>query len=218
MRAVWCVLCASWCLVCWCVWMVCVGAWLVSGWCCVVLCCVVLCGVGAGVGVQCVVCGVCAVCGAAWHAEKPSVCRFKTSPCVPAPRAHVLFNMHAFCTYPRRPFEPTHTRGRFEPTHGKPLSPLFSLSLVLFSFSLSSVSSFVLFSFSFSALFSSLSATMTTITRTVSSLSVNTALTCPSVRVRGPWPTHCWPCWEVGFVRRPISLLAEYAVFPLTLK
>ena len=50
---------------------------------CVVLCCV-LCGV-----VLCCVCGV--VCGAAWHAkEKTSVCRFKTSPCVPAPRAHVL--------------------------------------------------------------------------------------------------------------------------------
>ena len=44
-------------------------------WCCVVLCCVVWCGV---------------VCGAAWHAEKTSVCRFKTSACVPAPRAHVL--------------------------------------------------------------------------------------------------------------------------------
>ena len=29
-----------------------------------VLCCVVMCGVGAGVGVQCVVCGVCGVC--AW--------------------------------------------------------------------------------------------------------------------------------------------------------
>ena len=55
-------------------------------WCCGVLCCVVMCGVGAGVGVQCVVCGVCGVCvrgvcvcNAAWHAEKPFVCRFKTS-------------------------------------------------------------------------------------------------------------------------------------------
>ena len=41
-------------------------------------------------------CGVCVfvVCGGVWcvvwHAEKTSVCRFKTSPCVPAPRAHVL--------------------------------------------------------------------------------------------------------------------------------
>ena len=48
---------------------------------CVVLCCVLCC-------VVCCVCGV--VCGAAWYAEKTSVCRFKTSPCVPAPRAHVL--------------------------------------------------------------------------------------------------------------------------------
>ena len=30
------------------------------------------------------------VCGTAWHAEKTSVCRFETSPCVPAPRAHVF--------------------------------------------------------------------------------------------------------------------------------
>ena len=45
----------------------------------------VLCGVGV------CVCGV-GVCGvvSAWHAEKTSVCRFKTSPCVPAPRAHVV--------------------------------------------------------------------------------------------------------------------------------
>ena len=38
----------------------------------------------------------------------PSVCRFKTSPCVPAPRAHVE-HMCAWCR---------HTRGRFECTHG----------------------------------------------------------------------------------------------------
>ena len=31
-------------------------------WCCGVLCCVVVCGVGAGVGAQCVVCGVCGMC------------------------------------------------------------------------------------------------------------------------------------------------------------
>ena len=48
-----------------------------------VLCCVLLRRV-----VWCCVCVV--VCGAAWHAEKTSVCRFKTSPCVPAPRAYVL--------------------------------------------------------------------------------------------------------------------------------
>ena len=39
----------------------------------------------------------------------PPVCRFKTSPCVLAKRAHV-FNMRAFCRY---------TRGRFEPAHGE---------------------------------------------------------------------------------------------------
>ena len=64
-------------------------------WCCVVLCVVLCC-----------VCGV--VCGAAWHAEKTSVCRFKTSPCVPAPRAHVL---------PHAVVVPVHT-GTFESTHG----------------------------------------------------------------------------------------------------
>ena len=49
----------------------------------VVVCCVVMCGAVAGVGVQCVVCGVwclwcvwcvrgvCCVCGAAWHADNP---------------------------------------------------------------------------------------------------------------------------------------------------
>ena len=82
--------------------------------CCGVLCCVVMCGVGAGVGVQCVVCGlwcvcvVCVVC-AAWHTELPlrvqvqnvSVCRFKTPPCVPAKRPHE-FNIS----------------GRFASTHG----------------------------------------------------------------------------------------------------
>ena len=52
----------------------------VSVWCCV-LCCVLCCVV-----LYCV-CGV--VCGAAGHAENASVCRFKTSPCVPAPRGCV---------------------------------------------------------------------------------------------------------------------------------
>ena len=55
--------------------------------------CVCVCGVC--VCVVCV-CGVCVfvVCGGVWcvvwYAEKTSVCKFKTSPCVPAPRAHVL--------------------------------------------------------------------------------------------------------------------------------
>ena len=45
-----------------------------------------MCGVGAGVGVQCVMCGVCGVCGVAWHAENlrvkvpnGSMCKFKSA-------------------------------------------------------------------------------------------------------------------------------------------
>ena len=41
-------------------------------WCRGVLCCVVLCGVGAGVGVRCVVSVVCVVC-VARHPENPNV-------------------------------------------------------------------------------------------------------------------------------------------------
>ena len=59
------------------------GVCVREGVCCVgVVCCACWCVCGV------FVCGV--ECGAAWHAEKTSVCRFKTSPCVPAPRAHVL--------------------------------------------------------------------------------------------------------------------------------
>ena len=48
-----------------------------------VLCVCVVCGV-------CGVCGVgCVVCGAAWHAENPSVCSFKTPPCVRSGRLRV---------------------------------------------------------------------------------------------------------------------------------
>ena len=42
-----------------------------------------------------------------------SVCRFKTSPCVPAPRAHMLKHVCAWCRY---------TRGRFERAHGDVLN------------------------------------------------------------------------------------------------
>ena len=42
-----------------------------------------------------------------------SVCTFKTSPCVPAPRAHMFQHVCAWCQY---------TRGRFERTHGDVLS------------------------------------------------------------------------------------------------
>ena len=65
---------------------------------CVVLCCVVVCGVWCGT------------------LEKPrvstqhvSMCAFKTSPFVPAPRAHMLKHVCALCWY---------KRGRFERTHG----------------------------------------------------------------------------------------------------
>ena len=58
---------------------------------CRVLCRVVCVLCVVRVGVVVVVVGV--VCGGVWcvvwHAEKTSVCRFKTSPCVPAPRPHV---------------------------------------------------------------------------------------------------------------------------------
>ena len=60
----------------------------VSVWCV----CVVLCGVWCGVSTPHV-----------------SVCTFKTSPCVPAPRAHMLKHVCAWCRY---------KRGRFERTHG----------------------------------------------------------------------------------------------------
>ena len=85
------------CGVVWCVWCVCVL--------CCVVCCVVLC-----------VCGV--VCGAAWHAEKTSsVCRFKTSPCVPAPRAHVL--PHAGVVPVHRGTFSIYTRRFLRRTHGE---------------------------------------------------------------------------------------------------
>ena len=174
-------------------------------WCCVLCMCIV----GAGVGAQCVVCGVCGVCAwcvlcvcgvvcvlCVWRGlarGKPLVCRFKTSPCAPAPRAHVE-HMRAFYRYTRRRFEPTHGDVSNLHNRGLSLSLLsFSLSLVLSSLSLPSYFSLSLSLLS--SLLSSLSATMTMITRPVGSLSlsVNTALTCLSVRVRGPWPIPCWP-------------------------
>ena len=121
--------------------------------CCLCVLCVV-CSVWC-VCVQCVVC-VCvvcvvSVCGAAWHAEKPSVCWFKTSPCVGskrlAKRAH-LFSMCAFCRYTWKRFEPTradvldlHTERREEggfsslssSLHPSLLSLLSLLSFVSFS-------------------------------------------------------------------------------------
>ena len=61
---------------------------------------------------------------------------------------------------------PVHTEA-FERTHG-------DVETLSFSRSLSLLSSFVLFLFS------------------IGSLCVHTALTCQSVRVRGPWPIPCW--------------------------
>ena len=79
---------------------------------CVMLCCVV-CGVhvvsvvwsvvslwlrcGAVCGV-CLVCVCVCVCGVVWHAENP-VCTFKTSPCVPAPRAHMFQHVRVVPAY-----------------------------------------------------------------------------------------------------------------------
>ena len=99
-----------------------VSVWCCVLWCCVVcgvcVCCVVLCVVCCVVLCLCCVvlcCVVCVVCGAAWHAEKTSVCRFKTSPCVPAPRAHVLphagvvpVHTGTFWIYTRRFLRRTH--------------------------------------------------------------------------------------------------------------
>ena len=74
----------------------------------VVLCVVVLCGV---CGVVCVVWCVARL----GTQKKTSVCRCKTSPCVPAPRAHVLPHVRVvpvhtgtFCIYTRRFFGRTH--------------------------------------------------------------------------------------------------------------
>ena len=60
----------------------CGGVWCVCCVLCVLVWLLLLCGVW-----WCVVCG--GVWCVVWHAEKTSVCRFKTSPCVPAPRPHV---------------------------------------------------------------------------------------------------------------------------------
>ena len=155
----------------------CCGGVYVVLWCCVF--CVVVCGM--------VWCCVVRWCGAAWHAKKKT-CRFKTPPCVPAKRPHV-FNMRASCRYTRRRFECTHG-GVLDMSTGGGAS-LLSFSSFLLSLP-SLFSSFVLFLFLFS-LFSSLSVTMTMITRPVGSLCVHTALTCQSVRVHGPWPIPCWP-------------------------
>ena len=87
-------------------------------------CCVVWswCRCGRGVCLVCVC--VCVCCGTVKKREKKtvhtfktlSVCRFKTSPCVPAPSPHVG-NMWAWCQYTRKRFERKHGK-RFGWTHG----------------------------------------------------------------------------------------------------
>ena len=120
--------------------------------------------------------------------QNASVCAFKTPPCVPGKRPHVL-NMLAFSGYTRR---------RLESTHGG-----FSAFSVFLALSLPSVSpSFFLFFSpllsslflsSLSCLLSLLSIAMTMFTRPVGSLCVHTAQTGQSVRVRGLRTIPCWP-------------------------
>ena len=50
------------------------------------------------------------------YVQNASVCRFKTSPCVPAPRPHVI--THAGVVPVHTGTFRTYTRGRFECTHG----------------------------------------------------------------------------------------------------
>ena len=141
-------------------------------------------------------CGACMACG------KPPVCQnasvggaFKTPPCVPGKRPHVL-DMRAFSRYTRRRLERTHGGVLNLHTEGFSAFSVFlalSLSLLLFSLSalFSLVSLSLLSSLSSPSLLSSLSATMTMITRPVGSLCVHTALTCECVGVRVLWLIPC---------------------------
>ena len=156
---VWCFVCVRWCVRCGaCAESVCDARFVF--WCCGVLCCVVMCGVGAGVGVQYVVCGVSVVCVTRLGTRK-------TPPCVGSKRLHVhpqkrahVEHKRAFCRYTRRLFVRTH--GDVLNLHtGGP-----SLSLSLPSFFLHSFSA--VFSLVFSL--SSCSAPMTIITPPVGSL------------------------------------------------
>ena len=64
---------------------------------CVVWWCVVVCGVWCGTLEEPRV-----------STQHVSMCAFKMSPCVPAPRAHMLKHMCAWCRYKRGGFERTH--------------------------------------------------------------------------------------------------------------
>ena len=157
----------------------------VCGMCVLCVVCVVICCVGAGVGVQCVVRGVRGVCflwcvwcvvWCGWACGKPSVCRFKTPPCVRSRRLRVyhVLNMRTFSGYTRR--RPERTHGGVLNLHTEGFSAFSSLFSSLLSFSLSLHSlSLAIFPL-LSSLFS-LSATMSMITHPVRSLWVHTALT-----------------------------------------
>ena len=168
---------------------------------CVVLVLVLMLNVLSVVWYVCVVCVVCAVwcvcVVCVWRGlarGTPPVCRLKTSPCVGSKRIREYRENARVCS----------TCGRFAGTHGDVLTytreeegRAEGVAGVLFSLFLS-FSSLYLFSLSLLSsrscrLFSSLSVTMTMITRPVGSLCVHTALTCQSVRVPGPWPIPCWP-------------------------
>ena len=128
------------------------------------VCVVCLCNVWCMVSVVCVR-GVCCVCGAAWHAEN--------LPCVGPKRLRVDRQNARMCSTCAR-FARTHG-GLF---HGGPLSlslssPSLFLSSFLVSLFLHSLPSYFSRSLSLlSSLLSSLSATMTMITRPVDSLSL----------------------------------------------
>ena len=204
-------------------------------WCCGVLCCVVMCGVGAGVGAQCVVCGVCGVrcVVCVWLGlarGKTPVCRFKMSPCVGSKRIRVyrqnartcatcarfasthrsVLNVHTetFLTYTRRG-----RRGEGGGFSSHCFSLPFYLSLVRRSLSLLSFSSL----FPLLSSFSSLSATMTMITRPVGSLCVHTALTCLRIRVPVLWLI---PCLANTFVscKKQLSWCNCASLVPLGMK
>ena len=130
-------------------------------------------------------CVLCVVCGAAWHAV---VCGFKTPRCGPAKTCACVQHAQVLHVHTEAFFT-----GGLSPSLSSPSIFLSSLLVSLFLRSLHSY--FSRYLSLLSSLLSSLSATMTMITRPVGSLSlsVHTALTCHSVRVRGPWPIPCWP-------------------------
>ena len=173
-------------------WRVCMYMWrcVYMLWCGVVLwCCFVWCGV-VRLGMR----------------KNPSVCRFKTPPCVRSRRLRVYPGNARACSTHARVFR-VHTEACLN-LHTEGFSAFSSLVFsVLLALSLSLLSLFPSLSLfrrslslsllsSLSSLLSSLSATMTMITRPVGSLCVHTALTYLSVRVRG---LRSIPCLAIMF-------------------